>query len=172
MDTEIKDLEIGKDRLIEFINESDGLRIIDQDDSHLKIQQNLDKKILNFDLESLSSLLTRFDEKGDKFLQVNFNNDCKILVTDRLIGFKPFTAVQSLSINVQLPNVVTTPDLMSVIEAIENSLFSTDGSDQEVDALRALFKSVLDGAEKVGFVLKKERFWLRGLNFPQQRGAA
>jgi hypothetical protein len=74
------------------------------------------------------------------------------------VGFKPFE-VTGLDMS-KIPRVVTTPDLMSVFEAIEESLSSEDGIDMELDILRKVYQSILIGGEMAGFDLKFERKWM------------
>ena len=57
-----------------------------------------------------------------------------------------------------------TPDLLSVVEAIEDSLTTAPAQAEEVDVLRRVFDSVLRGAEAVGFDTTPERLWLQSLN--------
>ena len=64
---------------------------------------------------------------------MNFQNSYKVLLTDNLIGFKP---QETLGLDMtRIPKVVTTPDLFSVYEAIEESLGS-DTQDHEVEILK------------------------------------
>ena len=86
----------------------------------------------------------------------------KILVTDALIGFRP-QARRGIDLD-KLPRVVTTPDLVSVIEALEDTInATTEYSQEEAEVLKELFHSVIDGAEMVGFELSEERAWLKRL---------
>jgi len=78
------------------------------------------------------------------FLQVNFLSGKKILLTENLIGFKPVPS-RGLDLS-KLPKVVTTPDLLSVVEAIEDSISFAVAND-ELDVLKRVFDSVLRGAE-------------------------
>jgi hypothetical protein len=63
----------------------------------------------------------------------------------------------------KLPKVVTTPDLLSVVEAIEDSMASPPAPGDELDLLKRVFDSVLRGAEAVGFDITPERLWLQSL---------
>ncbi|MEZ4872229.1 MAG: hypothetical protein R2827_08275 [Bdellovibrionales bacterium] len=59
----------------------------------------------------------------------------------------------------KIPKVMTTPDLIGVIEAIEDSL-SANVAHEKMESLRMLFHSVIEGAEHVGFDLRAEKMWL------------
>ncbi len=78
MDTTANTPDEQKDTIINYINESSGLSIINEIDGQVQLQQKLDKNTLALDFELMDQVLTRFDEKGDKFLQVNFKNKSKI----------------------------------------------------------------------------------------------
>jgi hypothetical protein len=164
--------EINYNLLTEYIFNSTGLDLVVQSEIEIQIEQKADNKVLLLPTHKIETILTRFDEKGDRFLQVNYLDGCKILVTDRLIGFKPDDAEDSEGHGVQLPNVVTTPDIISVIEAIENSMFNDEFNENEIRSLKTLYNSVLSGAEKAGFTLSEERTWLSRLNLTYYRGAA
>ena len=64
----------------------------------------------------------------------------------------------------KLPKVVTTPDLISVVEAIEDNLNSESAHPIELDILRKVFDSVVSGGEAIGFDLAKARDWLHRLS--------
>ena len=107
----------------------------------------------------------KITKKNSKGLKREFNivisakeiEDKKLLLTDTLVGFKPMP-LPGLDMR-KIPKVVTTPDLIGVIEAIEDSL-SSNVSHEEMESLRQLFFSVIDGAEHVGFNLQQEKMWL------------
>ena len=109
-------------------------------------------------MASVEEVLVREDSDGRSFLQVNFLDGKKILITEKLVGFKP---AETLGLDLRkLPKVVTTPDLVSVLEAIEESVNNYGHRAEEVDVLRRVFDSVLNGAEAVGFEVGAERNWL------------
>ena len=122
------------------------------------IIQKVDQKSLSFCYSHIDEAILRDDSKGESFLQVNFRDGRKILITENLIGFKPFS-IPYLDMN-YLPKVVTTPDLKSVLETIEDSLSSDNVHKVELDVLRKVFASILEGGHSVGFDLKEERVWL------------
>ena len=132
----------------EFVDKSSGLasRL---DDVILEIFQRADGKTMAFDVSDLDEVIARVDADGKGFLQVNFLDGKKILLTDNLIGFKPLPSI-GLDMS-KLPKVVTTPDLISVVDAIEDSMLTGTGAAEETDILKKVFDSVLRGAEAVGF---------------------
>lgn len=144
----------------EFVDKSSGLasRL---DDVILEIFQRADGKTMAFDVSDLDEVIARVDADGKGFLQVNFLDGKKILLTDNLIGFKPLPSI-GLDMS-KLPKVVTTPDLISVVDAIEDSMLTGTGAAEETDILKKVFDSVLRGAEAVGFDLTSERVWLHNL---------
>ena len=140
-----------------FIFGSTGLEL-KTSDTQLSIFQKVDGRSITFNKNDVDEVLMRQDSEGRNFLQVNFFDGRKILVTEKLIGFKP-ADTPGLDLR-KLPKVVTTPDLVSVIEAIEESVNNHGHRAEEVDVLRRVFDSVLNGAEAVGFQLAAERNWL------------
>jgi hypothetical protein len=77
------------------------------------------------------------------------------------VGFKP-TETFGLDM-AKIPKVVTTPDLMSVFEAIEESMSSDIQNEHELEILKKVYQSILQGGELAGFDLKFERNWLSRL---------
>lgn len=144
--------------IADFVGDSCGLEMKPSDTGAIAIHQQTDGKILTFIIEEVEEVLERYDSEGRLFLQVNFNDGKKILLTEKLVGFKP-VATKGLDLK-KLPKVVTTPDLVSVVEAIEESLNSNNPRFEEVEVLRRVFDSVLMGAQDVGFDLEAERAWL------------
>ncbi len=145
----------------EFVAKSTGLRsrVIDKDKIH--ITQSADGKAIVFAVADLEEVIHRIDSDGQLFLQVNFSSGKKILLTQNLIGFKPAPS-RGLDLS-KLPKVVTTPDLLSVVEAIEDSMANEPAHPEELEILKKVFDSVLRGAEAVGFDTTPERIWLQGL---------
>lgn len=145
----------------EFVAKSSGLRSRSHTDTGMQISQQADGKVIAIAAADLEEVIHRVDSDGQVFLQVNFNSGKKILLTQNLIGFKPAPS-RGLDLS-KLPKVVTTPDLLSVVEAIEDSMTSTPTQPEELDVLKKVFDSVLRGAEAVGFDTTSERIWLQGL---------
>lgn len=159
----------------DFVRRSKELDSNLVDPSILKIRQCVDGHTIFIDAGRLQDILMRNDADGRSFVQVNFHDNLKILITERLIGFKPVvrraaqTAVgganstsaaalgsSTVSSN-KLPRVVTTPDLLSVLEALEDA---AESADRDLTVLRELFDSIVCGAERVGFDVSKEKAWL------------
>ena len=156
-------------QIAEFIAKSTGLRSR-EDDGQLEILQTTDGKALVFPVVELEEVIARIDGDGVSFLQVNFTSGKKILLTQNLIGFKP-AAARGLDLG-KLPKVVTTPDLLSVVEAIEDSISSAPIQKDEIDVLKKVFDAVLKGAESVGFDTTSERVWLQSLERADHQATA
>ncbi len=146
----------------EFVAKSSGLKSKLSDAKKLHIHQTTDGKNIVFPIAELEEVISRIDSDGHPFLQVNFLSGKKILLTQNLIGFKPAPS-RGLDLG-KLPKVVTTPDLLSVVEAIEDTMSTTPAQPEELDVLKKVFDSVLRGAEAVGFDTTPERIWMQGLN--------
>lgn len=145
----------------DFVAKSAGLRSRGSSGDELQIHQNTDGKSIAFAITDLEEVIPRIDSDGHVFLQVNFHSGKKILLTENLIGFKPVPS-RGLDLS-KLPKVVTTPDLLSVVEAIEDSITATPNQADELEVLKRVFDSVLRGAEAVGFDITPERLWLQSL---------
>jgi hypothetical protein len=143
--------------ITDFIGRASGLELlVGQGD--IAIRQKVDNRSISFSVSKVEEVLSRQDAEGRDFLQVNFIDGKKILITEKLVGFKP-AETAGLDLR-KLPKVVTTPDLVSVVEAIEESVNSHGHRAEEIDVLRRVFDSVLNGAEAVGFEVGAERNWL------------
>lgn len=146
--------------LVDFVNSTQGLRLRISDSATGYIIQDVDKKMFRFLFNDVLEVLKRKDSDGKSFLQINFLNNKKVLVTDSLIGFKP-EVILGLDMT-KIPKVVTTPDLQSVYEAIEESM-STEGHSPELEILKKVYVSILGGAEQAGFSLESEKSWINRL---------
>jgi len=144
-----------------FVSHSSGLACSISDEGFVDIHQKTDERVIKFKCEDLGDVLSREDKEGKSFIQVNFTTGRKILLTDTLVGFKPEPR-SSLDLS-RLPRVVTTPDLLSVFEAIEEVMSSDSKNNEEITILKEVYHSILIGAEAVGFDLKSERVWLSRL---------
>ncbi|MFS4459689.1 hypothetical protein [Bdellovibrio sp. HCB2-146] len=161
MSTKSKSTVAELDHILNFVDSSKGLRAKINESGRVQIRQDLDGKLFSFSTQDVSEVLHRADSDGKPFLQVNFKNGLKVLLTETLIGFKP---VETLGLDMtRIPKVVTTPDLVSVFEAIEESMGADNGLDQEVEILKKVYLAILTGAEKVGFDLSTERKWVNRL---------
>ena len=148
--------------ITDFISQSEGLDFsIDNKDSTFKIHQKFDKKSIEFQLTDVEDILKRTDSQTGDFLQINFLNGKKILLTDKYIGFSP-APCGSLDAS-KLPKVVTTPDLLSVIEAIESFLYGGDQYEENFEDVKLFFESISCGAESIGFNVIGERLWVEKL---------
>ncbi len=127
----------------------------------IEIYQKADDRKIRFSTQDVNDVLNREDREGKAFVQVNFASGKKILLTDALVGFKPEPRA-NLDLN-RLPKVVTTPDLLSVFEAIEEVINAEITNDEEVEVLKEVYQSILSGGESVGFDLKSERVWISRL---------
>ncbi len=125
----------------------------------IHIRQKKDQKKISFGAKEIEAILKRKDTQGEPFLQVNFLNGRKILLTKEFVGFSP--AVCEGIDPSQMPKVVTTADLFSVIEAIEGTLY---GKEQyNIYDVKNFFESIACGAEAIGFNLTGERLWVEKL---------
>jgi hypothetical protein len=156
-------------KIADFVSRSVGLKSWCLGDK-IQIVQKTDGKSLSFLDTDIDEVIARLDSDGHPFLQVNFCTGKKILLTNNFIGFKP---AQCVGLDMErLPKVVTTPDLISVVEAIEDSMTTAGTTKDEVDILRRVFDSVLRGAESVGFDLTSERLWLQRISKSTHKASA
>ncbi|MCY4321439.1 MAG: hypothetical protein OXC37_03410 [Bdellovibrionaceae bacterium] len=147
--------------IVNFVSQSRGLRFLESGTDELIICQSIDGKHLKVNTNTIAEVLPRKDSNKELFLQVNFSDGKKVILTDNLIGFKP-AIYSDLDMN-RLPKVVTTPDLISFIEVLEDSLYDTEVSMDEIEDVKQYFESVLMGAEAIGFNLICERIWIARL---------
>ena len=157
------------DKIVQYVNHCKGLNYSVEGGDRLRIEQKIDGKFISIDDHRIDEVLSRTDTDGKAFIQVNFSSGSKILLTEQLIGFKPI-AHRDLDMT-KLPNVVTTPDLFSVFEAIQEAM-SEDCGDDDVEVLRKVFDSVLQGGEAIGFDLSEERSWVQRLTFLSSEASA
>lgn len=166
--------ETGQTRLLNriqrFVVSSSGLQWTQVSPLEVMILQSVDRKMLRFETISVEEVLEREDAEGKEFLQINFREGKKILVTDGLIGFKPLI-VDQFEME-RLPKVVTTPDLISVLEALEEVDLSPGNSVDEMKTLKKIFLSIVGGGEEVGFDLTTEKNWLQQFSHHPRRAVA
>ena len=158
------------EQIIAFIAKAHGLRFQHGDGGRLRLSQKIDSKSIALHVNELEDVLLRSDTEGQDFIQINFSSGKKILVTASLIGFKPIV-LKGLDA-AKLPRVVTTPDILSVFEAIQDALHAADSDDREIAMLKRVFEAVLAGGESVGFDLTTERSWLARIPSSFTRTAA
>lgn len=144
--------------ILQYVGKTSGLRFLSSGEDRVRIRQMVDGKSIEIRTENLEDVLFRSDVDGEEFLQVNFSSGNKILLTDTLIGFKPVSP-KGLDIS-RLPRVVTTPDVINVFEAIQDSLHTAGPDSHEMTVLRKVFDAVLAGGEAIGFDLATERTWM------------
>ena len=107
------------DMITQYIRNSSGLAVVHWKD-HLELSQKLDDKCLIIPYLEIQKVIQRMDAKGASFLQVNYHSSQKILLTDSLVGFRP-VPIPLLDMS-YLPKVVTTQDIQSVFEVIQETL--------------------------------------------------
>lgn len=146
----------------DFLSYTKKLSLIRRDENKkITLLQTHDKKTLSFYESDIEKVLKRKDNNGETFLQVNFKNGKKILLTNEFVGFSP-AACSEIDIK-KLPRVVTTVDLLSVIEALESSLYGTDHYQENLHEVKLFFEAIAKGAESIGFSLIGERLWVEKL---------
>lgn len=150
------------EEVLSFVDHSAGLSSSISELGLVQVEQQVDGKQFRFQIQDLTEVLKRTDADGKSFIQINFASGHKVLFTDTLVGFKP-KEILGLDMS-KLPKVVTTPDLISVFEAIEEILSGELAqSDSEVEVLKKVFQAILTGGEQAGFDLTFERRWLSRL---------
>ncbi|MCC6277309.1 MAG: hypothetical protein IT289_05280 [Oligoflexia bacterium] len=147
--------------IFDYVSKSSGLGWASKGDLDYTIIQKSDSKSVQIKKSELSDVLVRKDPEGREFVQINFVTGKKILLTDQLIGFKP-QPFSDLDVS-KLPRVVTTLDLLSVFEAIEESASTAEEKAEDTDMLKKVFNSILLGGEDIGLDLGVERTWLKRL---------
>lgn len=158
------------DSILNYVDSSRGLNAKVGESGKVQVHQDLDGKVFTFFAQDVADLLHRTDADGKPFIQLNFKSGFKVLFTDTLIGFKP---IETLGLDIsRIPKVVTTPDLLSVFEAIEESMGAESGADNEVEILKKVYFSILAGGEQVGFDLGFERKWLSRLMASRSKACA
>lgn len=161
MSSKSKSTHAELDHILNFVDASKGLRAKISESGRVQIRQDVDGKVFWFNGQDINEILHRADSDGKPFIQVNFKSSVKVLLTDTLIGFKP---QEILGLDMaRIPKVVTTPDLASVFDAIEESLGSDNVVDHEVEILKKVYLAIISGAESVGFELDSERKWINRL---------
>lgn len=144
--------------ILTFVQSTRGLRGAPTKDGRTRITQSLDGKHFEFQTADLESVLSRTDTEGQEFIQINFCSNKKVLMTTSLVGFKP-VPLKGLDLS-KLPRVVTTPDIESVFEAVQDALHAAESDSREITVLRKVFEAVVAGGESVGFDLSEEKAWI------------
>ncbi len=150
------------EKITHFVKKSSGLTTNASNEFSIQIQQLADGKSLPIHIYNLHNVILRKDSQNRNFIQVDFVNGYKILITQLLIGFKPYP-IDNLDMK-EVPNVVTTPDLHKVFQTLEEAI-ALDENHIEVEILNKIFRSILKGGQNVGFDLKNERAWFHRLSY-------
>lgn len=161
MSSKSKSTQTELDDILNFVDGSKGLRAKINESGRVQIRQDIDGKVFWFNAQDINEILHRTDSEGKPFVQVNYKTGVKVLLTDTLVGFKP-QEILGLDMG-RIPKVVTTPDLTSVFDAIEESLGADNAVDHEIEILKKVYLSIISGAENVGFDLAVERMWINRL---------
>lgn len=144
------------EQIFKYVDSTESLSFVECDlTDYFVIEQKIDQRKITVNKFDVEEVLSRTDEDGQEFLQVNFVSGKKILLTKKLVGFRPLTMF-GLDMD-KLPKVVTTPDIMNIFDAIQESLCHEDNSWEELEVLRKVYDSVVCGGESVGFDLNEER---------------
>lgn len=150
-----------------FLDDSTNFDV-DWNNGDLRITQKIDSKSIVIPPTAVGEVLERQDTDGKNFLQINFSSQVKILITETLIGFKP-AEIPTLDMN-KIPKVVTTPDLVSVQQALQDCLYYDQFEDLEV--LKKVYLAILSGAVKSGFPMEDESTWIQSFSSHQIKAAA
>lgn len=136
-----------KSTLLNFIKKASGLKIKQQDKYFIIIEQLEDKSCLKVFFHNISYISFAKDDTGGQYIQIDFLNKTKCILTDSLIGFSP---VKSLLLNKNaLPEVVSSIDLLNIIEAFEANLRNS-GEAEEFLFLNQVYHAVLNGGKQIG----------------------
>lgn len=138
----------------------------------LELTQKEDSKKMVIDFKSVEKVLDRQDVDGSRFIQINFSQGAKILITNSLVGFKP-TELVGFDLS-RIPRVVTTIDLQSVSKAIEDLFDSEENAETktEIEVLKKVYQSILLGAENIGFKMQAEKMWFSSILLNHQAAVA
>lgn len=157
------------DEIRNFIGKTTGFKIsiyLDQ----IQLVQLIDRKTLLIKVNEIHEVLQRYDSEGKSFLQLNYIDGRKLLITENLIGFKP-VEINQLDMS-RIPKVVTTPDLLNVIDALEDVLENQHGRKNDTDMLKKVYLAILKGAENVGFDAASEKELYHNLIIRKIKGSA
>lgn len=150
------------EKIVHFVEETSGLKIDWCNEFAISIKQLSDGKSLSIRIRDLRDVILREDSQQRDFIQVDFINGFKVLLTQVLIGFKPYP-INDLDMK-EVPRVVTTSDLYRVFQAMEEAI-SLDTNISEIEILAQIFRSILKGGEVVGFDLQREKSWFYRLSY-------
>ena len=157
----------GIEVLEDYVKNTEALSI-DANSDIVHIRQKEDGKKVTFPKTEITEVLMRTDPQNSPFIQMNFTDGKKLLVTTNLIGFKPVK--NKFILNENIPNVVTTPDLINVFEALEETIRKGSNS-RETLVLKHIYIAILEGGEAVGFDMSEERNWLNHIGLSTDKAS-
>ena len=149
--------------IVDYIKSTKGLSLQKVDDVCLEIVQKQDLKVLTLKTETIKEVIFRYNKDYNNFLQVNFKNEGKILITDKLIGFPPKKIIDLEGI--KLPKVISTLDMLSFFEMTEEYIQSDNCSVIQVVALKKVCDLILESALDVGFNVVADKTWFHQISY-------
>lgn len=137
----------NKNILLNFIKKATGLRLKQQSNNYIIIEQLEDKSFLKIFFHHISYISCSKEKQGDHYIQLDFTNNTKCILTNNLIGFAP---IKSLLLKKNcLPEVVSSMDLLNIIEAFESNLRNS-GEPEDFLFLSQVYYAVLNGGKNIG----------------------
>lgn len=137
----------NKSTLLSFINKAAGLRLKQQSHNYITIEQLEDKSFLKIFFHHISYISFSKETSNKNYIQLNFTNNTKCILTNNLIGFAPIKSL--LLEKSSLPEVVSSMDLLNIIEAFEANLRNS-GEPEDFLFLSQVYHAVLNGGKKIG----------------------
>lgn len=147
----------------DYVRSAKGLDLHGLNGEKIDILQKEDTRVLSVVFENIKEVLFRYNEEYKNFLQINFKNGKKVLLTDRLIGFPPKSSLDAEGI--KLPQVVSTLDMLSFFDMTEEYLQSESCSVSELVALKRVCDLILESAMDVGFDVSSDRTWFHQISY-------
>lgn len=136
-----------KNTLLSFIKKTRGLRVKNQNLTSITIEQKEDKSFLKIFFHQISHISLASETKKEDYIQINFINKTKCILTESLIGFAP---IKSLLLDKNsLPEVVSSIDLLNILEAFEANLRNS-GEIEDFLFLNQVYHAVLNGGKHIG----------------------
>ena len=157
------------EKVIDFVGQATGLVCSLESSGVANIKQKVDGKSILLKASEIGEVDLRSDTDQTQFIQVNYSNGQKILITNQLIGFKPLNREAVIGGN--LPKVVATPDLVSLLEVIEECMDANPDNVSNLFELRQAFDAIIEGGEAIGFDFSTERLWLKHLSVLNSKNA-
>ena len=132
-----------------YLEKHSELTILKKKSDFIKVKQPDDQMNLTISFSEIDSTYVQIDSLGKKYLQINLNDGGRLLLTQRVIGFE--AKKDSRLRSGFLPDVVTTLDLLNIMEAFESSLRDGHQSEEEQYLLNKAFRAIAKGATRIGF---------------------